>query len=78
MSYTQNYYSEEAMVRTLETIKECANSNRYSCLHPPLLNVPLENVVLDELHLMLRITGKAIENLQNCGPKKSLGLTANK
>lgn len=29
----------------------------FSCAYPPLLHIPLQNVILDELHLMLRITG---------------------
>lgn len=45
------------MARTLEEIKKCALSQTHSCVHQPLLNIPLENIVLDELHLMLRITG---------------------
>ena len=36
----------------------CCLNEQFSCVHPPLLNIPLENVVLDEMHLMLRITGK--------------------
>ncbi len=42
---------------TLRDIEDCALKKKFSCLHKPLLNVKLENVVLDELHLMLRITG---------------------
>ena len=42
----------------LKHIQECALHNKFSCQHKLLLNVKLENVVLDELHLMLRVTGK--------------------
>lgn len=31
-------------------------------MHQPLLDIPLENVVLDELHLMLRVTGESFSN----------------
>ena len=65
MSKEEKYYSEKPMARTLEEIRKCAHKQSYSCVHPPLLNVPLENIVLDELHLMLRITGRPIENLTN-------------
>lgn len=57
MSKAEKYYSEKPMARTLEEIRICARNQSYSCAHPPLLNVPLDNIVLDELHLMLRITG---------------------
>lgn len=58
MSKPEKYYSEEPMARTLKDIRKCANNQSSSCAHQPLLNVPLENIILDELHLMLRITGK--------------------
>ena len=34
--------------------------NSFSCEHKPLLNVPLCNIVLDELHLMFRVTGSVL------------------
>ena len=43
--------------RSLKDIQDCAVENKFLCQHKPLLEVELENVVLDELHLMLRITG---------------------
>ncbi|CAB3986080.1 Hypothetical predicted protein [Paramuricea clavata] len=46
----------ENIRRTLDNIRECCLNQTFSCEHPPLLNIPLENIVLDELHLMLRIT----------------------
>ena len=42
---------------SLKDIQDCALKNKFSCRHKPLLVVKLQNVVLDELHLMLRITG---------------------
>ena len=42
---------------SLKDIQDCAAKNILSCRHRPLLKVKLENVVLDELHLMLRVTG---------------------
>lgn len=52
------YITDKEMIRTLEDIKKCALKNSYSCEHVPLVNIPLENIVLDELHLMLRVTGE--------------------
>ena len=43
--------------RSLKDIQDCAIKSQFSCEHQPLLHIKLENVVLDELHLMLRITG---------------------
>jgi len=36
---------------------------KYSCEHEPLLNIELDHVVLDELHLLLRIRDVLINNL---------------
>ena len=57
MSKARDYYWQESLVRTLQTIKDSANSKKLSCAHQPLLEIPLQNVILDELHLMLRVTG---------------------
>lgn len=59
----QDYYWNDTIVRSLKDIKECVKKQTYSCEHMPLVNIPLENVTLDELHLMLRITGT---NNHNC------------
>jgi len=37
--------------------------DKYSCEHEPLLKIELDHVVLDELHLLLRITDVLINNL---------------
>ena len=50
-------YWETHDCRSLKDIKDCALKNQFSWQHQPLLEVKLENVILDELHLMLRITG---------------------
>lgn len=57
MSKPETYYLQTPMVRTLENVKDDALRGKCSCVHPTLLNIPLENIVLDELHMMLRITG---------------------
>ena len=56
MSKGMDYWVENEF-RSLQDIRECAMKNQFSCQHKPLLHIKLENVVLDELHLMLRITG---------------------
>lgn len=56
MSMPKDFYWGD-LARTITLIKEWAKSNKFSCQHKPLIDIPLENVVLDELHLMLRVTG---------------------
>jgi len=36
---------------------------RKGLIHPPLINIPLTNVVIDELHLLLRVTDVLTKNL---------------
>ena len=62
--------AEVHVCRTLEEIKECAQlsqssrpAQRLGAINPPLFEIDLEHVVIDELHLLLRITDKLINNL---------------
>ena len=48
--------------RTLESLK---TGTEPGSIHPPLLDLPLHNIIPDELHLLLRITDRLIENLIN-------------
>ena len=53
MSKQAEYYNSPPLVRTLQEIKEMASMNggqSYGCVHLPLLNVPLDHIILDELH----------------------------
>ena len=58
-------------VRNVESLKreQPINNNdkqrRMGRLHPPLLNIDLNNVVPDELHLLLRVMDVLIRNLIN-------------
>lgn len=66
MSKNDAYYSSPPLRRTLEEMREMAGKTtgeNYCCNHKPLLNIPLHNIILDELHLMLRVTDILIENL---------------
>ena len=68
MSVDRKVYTE-TKVRTLRGMKELASHSYSSCAHylgcvlPPLINVPLDHVVLDELHLLLMIMDILIRNL---------------
>ena len=63
MSKSKDYYWSKDLVRNIEEMESLSlsgkgrNADNYGCLHPPLINIPLNHVVPDELHLMLRITG---------------------
>ena len=59
MSKSEDHYWSEKYVRTLEQ-KEIAgkSKNNFGCVQQPLLNIPLENIRDDELHLLLRITSQ--------------------
>lgn len=58
-----NYYNEEPMRCTLEEIKRlCGSKDNFGCIHDPLLNIP---ITPDELHLLLRITDKQLQNVIN-------------
>lgn len=63
MTKPEDFYMGEDIKRTLEEIRQCCLKLEYSCERPLLLNIPQENIVLDELHLMLRITGIRLKNL---------------
>lgn len=59
-----HHYIEEPMTRTLEEIKRiCSSEDNFGCIHEPLLNIPLTHVIPDELHLLLRITDKVLQNI---------------
>jgi len=53
------------MVRTLEEIRKMStiSKDNYCCDKQPLLNIPLDHIVVDELHLILHVTDILIENL---------------
>ncbi len=61
--------SLEHEARSLDTITKClsqpitSRKQRLGCVHPPLLNIDVPNIVIDELHLMLRVTDVLIRNM---------------
>ena len=65
MSIEETYYSTSPMSLTLsEVIKYARNGKKeYCCVCKPLLNVPLDHVIPDELHLVLRITDVLLTNV---------------
>ena len=55
--------------RTLSSLKDrCTKSDvhqRLGCIHEPLFDIELDHVIVDELHLLLRITDRLISALIN-------------
>lgn len=70
MSVDQKVYADTSKkARTLQKMKDLSG-HRYSscsqhlgCVLSPLFNISLNNIVLDELHLLLRIMDVLIRNL---------------
>ena len=65
MSQPKDFYCTVPMKRTLQEIKDMSKlkTNNFCCIHEPLLNIELDHVILDELHLLLRITDRLLDNV---------------
>ena len=68
MSVDEEVYCQEK-ARSLSSMEaDCQHSTRHcskhlGCIHPPLLKVELDCIVVDELHLMLRVGDVLLRNL---------------
>ena len=68
MSVEESVYTEKK-ARSLSTLREKSHFANKTChqhlgsIHSPLLNIELTKVVVDELHLLLRVTDVLIRNL---------------
>lgn len=62
-----DYYHSSDLKRTLKEMSELAQKKnakeKYCCEHKPLISIEMDHVILDELHLLLRILDVLIENL---------------
>lgn len=63
MSVPHDTYNKPPMSLTLDDIKKYSETGEYCCVESPLLNVPLDHIILDELHLLLRFTDVLLSNL---------------
>ena len=66
MSKDSGYYNVAPLKRTIQEMFELStkkSAENYCCCLKPLLVIPLDHIILDELHLMLRITDILTENL---------------
>jgi len=60
------YYDSSPLRRTLKELQECAQKSKgenYCCVDQPLLNISLDHIILDELHLMVQVTDVLIGNI---------------
>ncbi|KAK2565676.1 hypothetical protein P5673_010845 [Acropora cervicornis] len=66
-SKTEGYYWSSGKARTLAKNRELSrkSTNNYGCIREPLLHIPIENIRVDELHLLLRVTDRLEKNLIN-------------
>ncbi len=55
--------SKDHDLRTLELVHNGPINANKGCINPPLLSISFYNIVLDELHLMLRISDVLLRNL---------------
>ena len=65
MSFPLHHYNSDPHRRTLEEIIKLAGlkKDNYCCVNDPLLSIDLDHIILDELHLLLRVTDVLINNL---------------
>jgi len=49
--------------RTLQSLIDDYETKEYGCKHLPLLNIEIDHIIPDELHLLLRITDVLLKNL---------------
>jgi len=63
MSVPHDTYNKPPMSLTLDDIKKYSETGEYCCVESPLLNVPLDHIILDELHLLLGFTDVLLSNL---------------
>ena len=57
------HYQSVEMKRTLAHIKSMLPLKKFSVINQPLFNIELDHVILDELHLMMRVTDRLTENI---------------
>ena len=82
MSKPESYYTDPEIesVRSIEEMQSWCLTNSFGCKHLPLINLPLENVIVEELHMILRITDRLLKNLiqgaRDLDCKEKLGAVA--
>ena len=57
------HYQSIEMKRILAHIKSMLTQKKFSVIHQSLFNIEFDHVILDKLHLMMRVTDRLTENL---------------
>jgi hypothetical protein len=65
MTKGKYFYCQDEFLRAIEDISVRAKTNTLGCKYESLVKIPLHNIVIDELHLMLRITDRMKTNLND-------------
>ncbi|XP_048581436.1 uncharacterized protein LOC125561333 [Nematostella vectensis] len=85
MSKDDEYYEKDPLRRTLQDIIECGKRKKgenYCCVNKPLFNIEPDHILIDELHLMLRVTDilidNAIEDAMQWDEKEKISKRSNK
>lgn len=63
MSKPGDAYNKEPLKLTMADVQLFAKTSQYCFVETPLLNIPLDHIILDELHLLLRVTDVLLSNL---------------
>ena len=65
VNFDIDHYNSPPLKRTLQEVKDMSKSthDNYCCSKYPLLNIELDHIIVDELHLLLRITDVLTTNL---------------
>lgn len=63
MSKPETEYTKAPMAFTFDDIESLVQSRKFGFVETPLIRIPFDPIVLDELHLLLRITDVLLANL---------------
>jgi hypothetical protein len=63
MTKPLDFYHTRGMQRTLHNLKEDVVKNDFGVRAQPLVSIEPEHIIIDELHLLLRICDKLLRNL---------------
>ena len=63
MSKPETEYTKAPMAFTFDDIESLVQSRKFGFVETPLIRIPFDHIVLDEIHLLLRITDVLLANL---------------
>ena len=81
MTKDEDFYRTGKMMKSISDMKAYSQKKKlnYGSLHPPLLDIDIDHVIIDELHLMMRIVDvlirNLIENAVNLDQQENIGST---